>query len=120
MSEGLGRLGDNQDRPTVSFPVLGRVVARLKITRLGSEAGGMSDEHALVFLHGGHPSAGVRRAGRCQEPRAGSPRHLLYLMNQCMNCQRQGAGCGKTAGGHLRHISCELGQSASVPVSFSV
>ena len=27
-------------------------------------------------------------------------------MNQCMNCQRQGAGYGQTTGGQLRHISC--------------
>ena len=41
------------------FPILGRVVARLRIRKLGSEAGGMSDEHVSLPCTS---SAGVRRA----------------------------------------------------------
>ena len=89
-----------------SFPILGQVVARLRIRRLGSEAGGMSDKHVSLPCPGVIQCRGKTSPGRCQEPRAGSPCHLLYLMKQCTNCQRQGAGYGKTAGGHLRHISC--------------
>lgn len=88
------------------FPILGRVVARLRIRRLGSEAEGMSDEHVSLPCTGVIQCRGKTSPGRRQEPRASSPCRRLYLMNQCMNCQRQGAGYGKTTGGQLRHVSC--------------
>ena len=64
----------------------------------------MSDEHISLPCTGVIQCRGKTSPGRRQEPRASSPRHL-YLMNQCVNCRRQGAGYGKTTGEQLRRIS---------------